>query len=202
VVPIGFKYVNMTDITRDASRGRRAAQSTDASKPGDAQADRNHLITHVELLFFAYRDFTGDPDAVLAQYGFGRAHHRVLHFVHRNPGLRVANLLEILKITKQSLARVLKQLIGEGFITQRAGAEDRRERLLYVTVKGARLAEKLTTLQTKRVEAALAKAGAGADATTRRFLLAMIAEADRPQVEALVRIAPAPPANGEEGESK
>ena len=108
--------------------------------------------------------------AVLAQYGFGRAHHRVLHFVHRNPGLRVANLLEILKITKQSLARVLKQLIGEGFITQRAGAEDRRERLLYATAKGARLAEKLTTLQTKRVETALEKAGAGADAATRRRL--------------------------------
>ncbi len=202
MVSIGFKYVNMTDITRDASRGRRAPQSADAPKPADGQGDRNHLITHVELLFFAYRDFTGDPDAVLAQYGFGRAHHRVLHFVHRNPGLRVANLLEILKITKQSLARVLKQLIGEGFITQRAGAEDRRERLLYVTVKGARLAEKLTTLQTKRVETALAKAGAGADAVTRRFLLAMIGEADRPQVEALVRILSAPPANGEEGDSK
>jgi DNA-binding MarR family transcriptional regulator len=114
--------------------------------------------------------------------------------------LRVANLLEILKITKQSLARVLKQLIGEGFITQRAGAEDRRERLLYVTVKGARLAEKLTTLQIKRVEAALAKAGAGAETATRRFLLAMIAEADRPQVEALVRMASAPSTTGEKGD--
>jgi DNA-binding MarR family transcriptional regulator len=93
-----------------------------------------------------------------------------------------------LKITKQSLARVLKQLIGDGFITQRAGAEDRRERLLYVTLKGARLTEKLTTLQVKRVEAALAKAGAGAEAATRQFLLAMISEDDRPQVEALARI--------------
>ena len=143
----------------------------------------------IELLFFAYRDFTGDPDAVLAEYGFGRAHHRVLHFVNRNPGLRVANLLEILKITKQSLARVLKQLIGEGFITQRAGAEDRRERLLYVTVKGARLADKLTTLQVQRVETALQKAGVEAESATRRFLLEMISEADRPQVEALVRVA-------------
>jgi DNA-binding MarR family transcriptional regulator len=200
VVSIGFKYVNMTDITREAPRGRRAPPGAEAAPAkADGQAERNHLITHVELLFFAYRDFTGDPDAVLAQYGFGRAHHRVLHFVHRNPGLRVANLLEILKITKQSLARVLKQLIGEGFVTQRAGAEDRRERLLYVTVKGARLAEKLTTLQTKRVEQALAKAGTGADAATRRFLLAMIAEADRPQVEALVRMSPANPSVGEKG---
>jgi DNA-binding MarR family transcriptional regulator len=189
---IGDNYVNMTDITREPARARRGTAVPDAAAqpPAESRGERNDLITHVELLFFAYRDFTGDPDAVLAQYGFGRAHHRVLHFVHRNPGLRVANLLEILKITKQSLARVLKQLIGEGFITQRAGAEDRRERLLHVTVKGARLAEKLTTLQIKRVEAALSKAGAGADAATRRFLLAMISEADRPQVEALVRIAP------------
>jgi len=148
---------------------------------------RSELVRHVELLFFAYRDFTGDPDAVLAQYGFGRAHHRVLHFVHRNPGLRVANLLEILKITKQSLARVLKQLIGEGFITQKAGAEDRRERLLYATLKGARLAERLTLLQVKRVEAALEAAGPSAEEATRKFLLAMISEDDRAQVEALVR---------------
>jgi DNA-binding MarR family transcriptional regulator len=209
VVPIGFKYVNMTDITREAPRGRRAPPGTDAAagksadgKSADGQAERDHLITHVELLFFAYRDFTGDPDAVLAQYGFGRAHHRVLHFVHRNPGLRVANLLEILKITKQSLARVLKQLIGEGFVAQRAGAEDRRERLLYVTAKGARLAEKLTTLQIKRVEQALAKAGDGADNATRRFLLAMIADADRPQVEALVRMAPAVPSAIGKGEEE
>jgi DNA-binding MarR family transcriptional regulator len=189
----------MTDITREPLRGRRASLPADASaeRAGDERAERNHLITDVELLFFAYRDFTGDPDAVLAQYGFGRAHHRVLHFVHRNPGLRVANLLEILKITKQSLARVLKQLIGDGFITQRAGAEDRRERLLYVTIKGARLTEKLTTLQVKRVEAALVKAGAGAESAMRRFLLAMISEADRPQVEALVRIGPHPSPNGE-----
>jgi DNA-binding MarR family transcriptional regulator len=183
---MAFKYVNMADITRDPPVTRRSGpQRGDAE--GRSDAERADLITHVELLFFAYRDFTGDPDAVLAQYGFGRAHHRVLHFVHRNPGLRVANLLEVLKITKQSLARVLKQLVGEGFITQKAGAEDRRERLLYATVKGARLAERLTALQVKRVEAALAAAGPDAAATTKRFLLAMISEADRAQVEALVR---------------
>ena len=187
---MGPKYVNMADITRTPARGRRpdspAGDGSGAENGADKTAD---LIAHVELLFFAYRDFTGDPDAVLAEYGFGRAHHRVLHFVNRNPGLRVANLLEILKITKQSLARVLKQLIGEGFITQRAGAEDRRERLLYVTVKGARLADKLTTLQVQRVETALQRAGVEAESATRRFLLEMISEADRPQVEALVRVA-------------
>jgi DNA-binding MarR family transcriptional regulator len=188
----------MTDITRDAARLRRApAPAAIATRRPDEQpANRDRLVAVVELLFFAYRDFTGDPDAILAQYGFGRAHHRVLHFVHRNPGLRVAQLLEILKITKQSLARVLRQLVGDGFISQRAGAEDRRERLLYVTVKGARLAERLTALQVKRVEAALADAGPGAEATTRRFLLSMIGESDRAQVEALVGAASAAPSPG------
>ena len=112
-------------------------------------------------MFFAYRDFTGGPDAVLEEYGFGRAHHRVLHFVHRNPGLRVADLLDILKITKQSLARVLKQLIDKGFIMQRAGNDDRRERRLFVTAKGSRLSEKLTAQQIQHIEAALAKVGPG-----------------------------------------
>ena len=114
--------------------------------PQTPQNDTSHeeLVACVELLFFAYRDFTGGPDAVLEEYGFGRAHHRVLHFVHRNPGLRVADLLDILKITKQSLARVLKQLIDKGFIMQRAGNDDRRERRLFVTAKGSRLAEKLS----------------------------------------------------------
>ena len=187
---MGPKYVNMADITRTPARGRRPDSPESDGRGAAGGVDKTaDLIAHVELLFFAYRDFTGDPDAVLSEYGFGRAHHRVLHFVNRNPGLRVANLLEILKITKQSLARVLKQLIGEGFITQRAGAEDRRERLLYVTVKGARLADKLTTLQVQRVETALQRAGVEAESATRRFLLEMISEADRPQVEALVRVA-------------
>src|ERR1700746_1784238 len=91
----------------------------------------------IELLFFAYRDFVGDPDDALAKFGFGRAHHRVLHFVNRNPGMKVAALLDILKITKQSLGRVLKQLIDQGYIEQREGEHDRRQRLLYVTPKGA-----------------------------------------------------------------
>ena len=156
-------------------------------------SDRERLVACVELLFFAYRDFTGDPDAVLEEYGFGRAHHRVLHFVNRHPGLRVAHLLDILKITKQSLARVLKQLIGEGFVVQRAGAHVRRERLLYLTPKGHRLAEKLSALQIQRVEHALAEAGPDADHATRRFLFAMIADADRERVATLLRpTAPTP----------
>lgn len=167
----------------------------DTAKPsiapaGDvATADRDKLIACAELLFFAYRDFINDPDKVLEQYGFGRAHHRVLHFVNRNPGLRVADLLHILQITKQSLARVLKQLIDEGFVTQKSGKSDRRERLLFATGKGARLAEKLASLQIRRIEEALDKAGPGADDATRRFLFAMIGEKDRERVNALIRYA-------------
>src|SRR5947208_13781740 len=96
----------------------------------------------IELLFFAYRDFIGDPDEVLLKLGFGRAHHRVLHFVNRNPGMKVAELLEILNITKQSLGRVLKQLVDEGYVLQKEGAQDRRQRLLYVTPKGERSEER------------------------------------------------------------
>src|SRR5947209_10985748 len=116
----------------------------------------------IELLFFAYRDFVGDPDDVLAKFGFGRAHHRVLHFVNRNPGMKVAALLDILKITKQSLGRVLKQLIDQGYIEQREGERDRRQRLLYATPKGADLALRLAHLQTTRIARALGEIGPGA----------------------------------------
>ena len=90
----------------------------------------------IELLFFAYRDFVGDADHELEAFGFGRAHHRVMHFVHRYPGLKVADLLDVLRITKQSLGRVLKQLLDEGYIVQKAGNNDRRQRLLFATAKG------------------------------------------------------------------
>lgn len=159
------------------------------------------LIACAELLFFAYRDFINDPDKVLDEYGFGRAHHRVLHFVNRNPGLRVADLLDILRITKQSLARVLKQLIDEGFITQRSGKEDRRERLLYLTAKGVRLADKLSSLQMSRIGRALDTAGPGAGEATRRFLFAMIGEEDRARVNALIRL-PKAPTDTKEGDSQ
>ena len=186
----------MTDITSDSVAVRRMSRSAGAQQePTAAPAPAvdgiapGDLVACVELLFFAYRDFTGGPDEVLEEYGFGRAHHRVVHFVHRNPGLRVADLLDILKITKQSLARVLKQLIDKGFIMQRAGNDDRRERRLFVTAKGGRLAEKLTALQIQHIEAALVKAGPGAAEFARRFLFAMITESDRPRVEALVKLA-------------
>jgi DNA-binding MarR family transcriptional regulator len=136
----------------------------------------------IELLFFAYRDFVGDPDEVLAKLGFGRAHHRVLHFVNRNPGMKVAELLDVLKITKQSLGRVLKQLIDQGYVVQREGANDRRQRLLYVTPAGEALAMQLAGLQTERISSVLAELGAGGRDMARRFLAGMIDARDRDRV--------------------
>jgi DNA-binding MarR family transcriptional regulator len=147
-----------------------------AVRPSGAEADQGGEPTWdiIELLFFAYRDFVGDPDEVLSKFGFGRAHHRVLHFVNRNPGMKVAELLDILRITKQSLGRVLKQLIDQGYVLQREGAQDRRQRLLFVTPKGEALALKLATLQTQRIQRAFAELGPDAHDAARRFLAAMI----------------------------
>src|ERR1700710_2194851 len=146
-----------------------------ASPPGDRLARGNDPIWDViELLFFAYRDFIGDPDDVLAKFGFGRAHHRVLHFVNRNPGMKVAELLDILKITKQSLGRVLKQLVEEDYVRQKEGATDRRQRLLYITPKGEALALRLTRLQSERLARAVNALPAEHHDTVRRFLVAML----------------------------
>src|ERR1700691_5739700 len=155
----------MADISLSTPGKTRSAADA-AGTSGEARQPYWDLI---ELLFFAYRDFVGDPDQVLERLRFGRAHHRGLHFVNRNPGMKVAELLDILKITKQSLGRVLKQLIDEGYVEQKAGA-DRRQRLLFVTPKGEALATRLATLQGGRIERAL---GDVPDrALARRFLLA------------------------------
>ena len=136
----------------------------------------------IELLFFAYRDFINEPDDVLAKFGFGRAHHRVLHFVNRNPGMKVAELLDILRITKQSLGRVLKQLVDQGYVLQKEGAKDRRQRLLYVTAKGEALAMKLVGMQTARITRALSELGPNAHDATCRLLVAMIDADNRDSV--------------------
>ena len=133
----------------------------------------------IELFFFAYRDFVGEPDRLLAQHGFGRAHHRVLHFVNRHQGLIVAELLEILDITKQSLARVLKELVSAGFIDPRAGIEDRRQRLLYLTPRGCDFAGELAGMQGRRFARALASLTPEARETIARFLDGIIDEGHR-----------------------
>ena len=146
----------------------------------------------IELLFYAYRDFTSGPDAMLASYGFGRAHHRVIYFVGRHPEMTVTELLGILKITKQSLSRVLKQLIDQGYIVQQAGSSDRRERLLFPTDRGRALAERLAAPQLVRLASALSAAGPGAEATLRRFLEAMVNAEERPKVSSIMASSPVP----------
>jgi len=171
------KYVNMADINfpgLDASPA--AATSAGAAREAESVWDI------IELLFFAYRDFVADADDVLAKFNFGRAHHRVLHFVNRNPGMKVAELLDILKITKQSLGRVLKQLLDEGYIVQKTGNNDRRQRLLYATPKGEALVAKLAGLQTKRINRALEDIGPAGTEAVRRFLRAMIDRDDPDKV--------------------
>src|ERR1700680_1270547 len=167
----------MTDINLNRVPPRAASA---AARPKDQPA-----YDLIELLFFAYRDFVGDADEILSKFGFGRAHHRVLHFVNRNPGMKVAELLDILKITKQSLGRVLKQLVGEGYVEQKKG-EDRRQRLLFVTAKGEALALRLAPLQSARIGRALAELGAPDRDMARRFLMAMLDPARRAGVLRLI----------------
>ncbi len=128
----------------------------------------------IELLFFAYRDFVGDADEALAEFGFGRAHHRVVHFVRRYQGLKVSDLLDVLRITKQSLGRVLKQLLDEGYIVQKSGDDDRRQRLLFATAKGDALVARLAALQTARIARAMNGFDAAQRETVANFLRGMI----------------------------
>lgn len=136
--------------------------------------ETDKALSLVELMFFAYRDFVADPDHILAGLKFGRAHHRVLHFVGRDPGMTVANLLDILKITKQSLARVLKELIDKGYVFQKEGALDRRQRLLFLTESGEALRQKLMAPQIARFKRAASEIGGKSDLALRNVLLHLI----------------------------
>jgi len=139
----------------------------------------------IELLFFAYRDFTGEADGLLAEYGFGRAHHRVIYFVGSNPGITVSELLGILKITKQSLSRVLGQLIDDEFVEQETDKQDRRRRRLTLTAKGRDLEQKLTTRQSQRISGAYREAGAEAVEGFRTVLRGIINAEDRHLVKGM-----------------
>lgn len=175
----------MTHATAKTTPSDAAALAgTDAAPPRAANGEAP-AFDLIELFFFAYRDFVGDPDRILADYGFGRAHHRVLHFVARNPGLTIAELLEILRITKQSLNRVLKELIEKEFVEARPGVTDRRQRLLHVTAAGGELAQRLARLQTQRIGRALSTVAPEARDAVLDFLLAMIDPSDRAVVARL-----------------
>jgi DNA-binding MarR family transcriptional regulator len=130
----------------------------------------------IEMLFHAYRDFTAEPDAMLAHYSFGRAHHRVIYFVGRYPGITVSALLDILKITKQSLSRVLSQLLNRGLIEQKPGQRDRRQRLLYLTENGLELERQLTANQRALLARAYREAGADAVEGFRKVMLGMMSD--------------------------
>lgn len=149
------------------------------SQPNPLFLRDDELRQGIEMLFFGYRDFTARADQTLAAFDFGRAHHRVIYFVGRNPGMTVSDLLDILKITKQSLSRVLSQLVREGFIVQKPGTTDRRQRLLSLTDKGAELERKLTEDQRALVARAYKAAGAEAVEGFKKVLLGLVNEEDR-----------------------
>jgi DNA-binding MarR family transcriptional regulator len=181
----------MTDINLKTAVG-----SSWSEPAGDATAVVGHdvggpdrdvaIVELIELLFFAYRDFVSDPDKILKDYGFGRAHHRVIHFVGRHPGICVAELLDILRITKQSLGRVLRQLIETGHVRQKSGDADRRQRLLYLTASGQELHDRLMAPQVARVRAAIAGAGLESGVASRNVLFRLVDAGDRGHVLALL----------------
>jgi len=155
----------------------------DTSK--DTNKDIAQIMELMELLFFAYRDFISDPDEILEKYGFGRAHHRIIHFVGRHPGIRVAELLSILRITKQSLGRVLKELIDTGYVYQQEGETDRRRRLLYLTDSGCELHKELMSPQIERIKSAINSAEVGLEGAHREMLFKLIDANDRDHVSRL-----------------
>ncbi|WP_041860931.1 MarR family winged helix-turn-helix transcriptional regulator [Candidatus Puniceispirillum marinum] len=137
----------------------------------------------IELMFFAYRDFTGEPDSILEDQNMGRAHHRAIYFIGRSPGISVSELLVILNITKQSLSRVLSALMEDGFVLQETGTTDRRQRLLYLTDKGTALEHQLTSLQGKRFARAYREAGVDAVEGFQRVLRGLVDQSTRDQID-------------------
>jgi DNA-binding MarR family transcriptional regulator len=139
----------------------------------------------IEAMFFAYRAFTADPDLILEDMDYGRAHHRALHFINRGPGLTVTSLLDVLGVTKQSLNRVLRTLIEDGLVESRVGRRDRRERQLYLTEKGTALERRLSEAQRARMRAAYRAVGPQAVAGFRQVLEAMMDPETRAQYQAM-----------------
>jgi DNA-binding MarR family transcriptional regulator len=139
----------------------------------------------IEAMFFAYRGFTADPDRILAEKSYGRAHHRAIHFIHRSPGTTVNNLLSILGVTKQSLNRVLRSLMEDGLVSSTVGAKDKRERHLHLTAAGAALERELSDAQRDRMRSAFRAAGPDAVAGFRQVLEAMMDEELRRHYETL-----------------
>ena len=134
----------------------------------------DQLRKGIEAMFFAYRGFTADPDRILVEKGYGRAHHRAVHFINRSPGTTVNNLLSILGVTKQSLNRVLRTLIEDGLVESRIGTQDKRERHLFLTEAGNALESELSDAQRNRMRSAFRQAGPDAVSGFRQVLEAMM----------------------------
>ncbi|MEQ8366162.1 MAG: MarR family transcriptional regulator [Roseicyclus sp.] len=134
----------------------------------------DQLRRGIEAMFFAYRGFTADPDRILQEYGYGRAHHRAIHFINRSPGTTVNNLLSILGVTKQSLNRVLRTLVEDGLVDSRVGRRDKRERHLHLTQKGQDLERELSEAQRNRMRDAFRMAGPDAVSGFRAVLEQMM----------------------------
>ena len=145
----------------------------------------DQLRRGIEAMFFAYRAFTADPDLILTELDYGRAHHRALHFINRDPGLTVTSLLAVLGVTKQSLNRVLRTLIADGLVESRVGRRDRRERQLFLTGKGTALERRLSEAQRVRMRTAYRNAGPQAGAGFRQVLEAMMDPETRAQYQAM-----------------
>ena len=146
-------------------------------RPEPKQAGVDHLFLREEqmrhaqdLMFFAYRDFTAAADIILEELGLGRAHHRAIHFIGRQPGITVGDLLAILRITKQSLARVLTTLVEQNLVDSAPGRHDRRQRLLTLTEPGRALERRLFDRQRERLATAYREAGGPAVDGFRRVM--------------------------------
>jgi DNA-binding MarR family transcriptional regulator len=162
------KTGQMADVAPSGSRGESLLFLTD-----------DQLRKGIEAMFFAYRGFTADPDRILEDQGFGRAHHRAMHFINRTPGTTVNNLLDILGVSKQSLNRVLRTLIAAGLVEVRVGEKDKRERHLFLTEDGGALERTLSEAQRARMRAAFREAGPDAVAGFRTVLEQMMDDESR-----------------------
>lgn len=165
------------------TRSQPATSRPPASRPVDTPVSDNDIRLAQDLLFFGYRDFTNVADKVLEDLNLGRAHHRALHFIGRNPGITVSGLLAILRITKQSLARVLNALLDEGYVAQAPGYEDRRQRLLTLTDKGQALERRLFAAQQAKLAAAYRSAGPEAVQGFRQVMRAMMDKGARDYID-------------------
>ncbi len=150
-------------------RSEAASKDADPSFVSDEELRRG-----IEAMFFAYRGFTADPDRILRKHSYGRAHHRAVHFINRNPGTTVTNLLDVLGVTKQSLNRVLRTLIENQLVESRVGLRDKRERHLFLSKAGSALERELSDAQRQRIRNAYQQAGPDAVAGFHRVLDAVM----------------------------